>query len=103
MSEQDNWFPPVALRPGREAGCTSGYEKVSLGSFCQPWNQDKLYPSFLGGLMKWRRPWSRRAATSWHTTGERLMGVVGAPRTEDSGHGDEELGRKAGKVPGQGL
>jgi hypothetical protein len=29
------------------------------------------------------------------------MGVVGAPRTEDSWHGDEELGRKARKAPGQ--
>ena len=102
VGEKDSLFPPVALRPGREAGYTSGYENVSLGSF-QPWNQDNLYPSFPAALMKWRRPWSRTAATSWHTTGERLMGVVGAPRTEDSWHGDEELGRKARKPPGQGF
>ena len=31
------------------------------------------------------------------------MGVAGPPRTEDSGHGDEELGRQQRKASGQGL
>ena len=50
MGEKDSLFPPVALRPGREAGYTSGYENVSLGSF-QPWNQDNLL-----GLVHWDNP-----------------------------------------------
>lgn len=31
--------------------------------------------------MKWRRPWSRRAATSWHTTGRETDGCCRSSRT----------------------
>lgn len=100
--EKDSWFPQVAVNPGGRLGAYLPMRTWIL-AVCLLWNQGKFCPPFPSGLMKWRGPWSRTAATSWDTVGRRLVGVAGAPRIEDTGTEMRSWEGSEGKLLARGL